>query len=345
MNIFRLQSHTVRRAARVCVPVVASVFILWLARGILKEVFGMIIGAAIFCFLAEPLAGLFEKRLNRNLSVLCAFASFVLLIAAFLLLLFPAIVSEGSQLVQTLPRSVSLIRTWVTQGRQLLTNQLPEIQLPAPSLSSEQLPALAAGTFKFAGSVADAFYRLSLMVVLSYFFLCDKERLLILLELLIPRSMRSTAVRMGNAVCRELRTYLRSQSIIAAVVGTLTAVGMSIVGLDFAIILGIIVGLLNMIPYFGPLIGAIPAVMTALSDGLQAVAMTIAILWLVQQIDNTLISPRVMSSQTGISPAIVLLSIFIGSGLGGILGMLLAMPVVMSFRTVFRVFVQRYENV
>lgn len=345
MNTLRLPPHRIKRAARIGVPVVIVVIILWLARSILKDVFIMIIGAAILCFLAEPLVNLFERRLNRSLSVLCAFASFALLFCAFLLLLFPAIISEGSQLAQTLPRSVSLIRAWLAQGRRMLTNQLPEIQLPTPSLFSEQLPALAAGTFRFAGGIADAFYRFSLMVVLSYFLLCDKARLLILMELLIPRSMRSIAVQMGNAVCRELRTYLRSQSIIAAAVGTLTAVGMSIVGLDFAIILGIIVGLLNMIPYFGPLIGAIPAVMTAFSDGLQAVAITIAILWLVQQIDNTLISPRVMSSQTGISPAVVLLSIFIGSGLGGILGMLLAMPVVMSFRTVFRVFVQRYENV
>jgi predicted PurR-regulated permease PerM len=73
--------------------------------------------------------------------------------------------------------------------------------------------------------------------------------------------------------------------------------------------------------------------------------MTIAVLWLVQQIDGTLISPRIMSSQTGISPAAVLLSVFVGSGLGGIVGMLFAMPIIMSLRTVFRVFVQRYKNV
>lgn len=345
MRTFYLHPHRIRRAARVCVPAVIAAFILWFARGILKDAFVIVVGAAILCFLAEPMVSLFERRLNRGLSVFCAFASFVLLIAAFLLLLFPAIISEGEQLAQTLPRSVSLIRTWLARGRRMLTNQLPEIQIPAPSLSSDQLPALAAGTVRFAGSMADSFYRVSLMAVLAYFFLCDKERLLILMELLIPRSMRSTAVQMGNAVCRELRTYLHSQSIIAAAVGALTAIGMSIVGLDFSIILGIIVGLLNMIPYFGPLIGAIPAVITALSNGFQAVVMTVAILWLVQQIDNTLISPRVMSSQTGISPAVVLLSIFIGSGFGGILGMLLAMPVVMSFRTVFRVFVQRHENV
>ena len=83
----------------------------------------------------------------------------------------------------------------------------------------------------------------------------------------------------------------------------------------------------------------------ALSNGWQTAAMAVVVLWLVQQIDGTLISPRIMSSLTGLSPSAVLLAIFIGSGIGGVVGMLLALPVLMSFRTIYRVFVQRHENV
>lgn len=334
-----------RKATRILVAAASVSLTLWLVRNVLKDVLIVVAGACVVCFLADPLARLFEKKFDRKLSVLFALGVFIASLFAVLLLLLPAFISEGIQLARTLPQSVALIRQWVAQVFQWLESQFPGIKIPSPELGTGQLPALAMGTFRFAGSIADLFYRLSLMVVLSYFFLCDKEKLLILLELMIPRTMRRTAVHIGNAVCRELRIYLKSQGLISLTVGTLTAFGLAAAGLDSAILLGAIVGILNMIPYFGPLIGAVPAVFTALSGGFQAAVITIAILWLIQQIDSTLISPRVMSSQTGVSPAIVLLSIFIGSGLGGIAGMLFAMPVVVTFRTVFRVFVQRYENV
>lgn len=345
MISFRSQSVNFSKAVRLFVAGATIGLTLWLSRRVLKDALIVVAGASVLCFLLDPIANFFERKLDRNLSVLCALVACLLLLLTALILLLPALISEGIQLAQTLPHSIALIKDWLARTAQWLENQFPGLQIAMPSLSSDQLPTLAAGTFRFAGSIADRFYRLSLMVVLSYFFLCDKEKLLILLELLIPRVIRKTTVQMGNAVCRELRIYLKSQGIIAGTVGTLTAAGLAAAGLDSAILLGAIVGILNMIPYFGPLIGAVPAVLTALSDGFQAAAITVAVLWLVQQIDSTLISPRVMSSQTGISPAVVLLAIFVGSGLGGIVGMLFAMPTVMSIRTVFRVFVQRYENV
>ena len=183
------------------------------------------------------------------------------------------------------------------------------------------------------------------MFVLGYFFLCDHDRLLIRMELLVPRAVRPTAVRMGNAVCRELRLYLRGQGLIALAVGALAAVGLALIGLRSALVLGVIVGVLNMIPYFGPVLGGIPAVLAALGGGWKKAALTVFVLWAVQQADGMVISPRILGGVTGLSPAAVLIAIFVGSHVCGILGMLLALPVLMTFRTAYRIFVQRHENV
>lgn len=336
---------SIRRSMRLAAVVAAASFLLFMVRKTLLDALVVVAGAAAVAFLVEPLARLYEKRFSRNLAALCALLTCLGALVLAVLLLLPSLVTEAMELTRELPQSVEMVKVWLTSAVDWIESNLPGIELPTPSFAGEQLPRLAQGTISFAGSIADFFYRFSLMVVLGYFFLCDRQRMLIRLELLVPRSMRRTAVRMGNAVCRELKVYLRGQGMIAVLVGALSAAGLALVGVRSALVLGVIVGVLNMIPYFGPVIGAVPAILMALGSGWKTALYAAAMLWLVQQIDSTLISPRIMSSLSGVSPATVLLAIFIGSSLGGIVGMLLAMPAVMAFRTVFRVFVQRYENV
>lgn len=313
-------------------------------RGALLDAFGLVFGAAAIAFLAEPIARRLEGRLRRSAAALGALASLfaALVLAAWLLL--PALIAEAVELAQALPDSIEMVRRWIGELSAWLEAHLPGLSLPSLPMGESPLPALAEGTIGLAGGVADALYRLSLMVVLSYFLLCDRDRLMIRLELLAPQRVRGTLVRMGKAVCRELKLYLRGQGMIAAIVGTLAALGLALVGVRSALVLGITVGVLNMIPYFGPVLGGIPAVLMALGGGLNTALAAAAVLWLVQQLDGTLISPRIMSGLTGLSPAMVLLAIFVGSSVGGIGGMLLALPVLMTARTIYRVYVQRNER-
>ena len=330
------------RLAAIAVPVVVAVF---LFRSVIFSVAGIVFGGSAIAFLLEPLAKFYENQLSRSLSALFAILTVLAALTAAAWLLLPALVSELISLSSALPESIELVKGWLSDLSGWIQSHFPGLTVPSPKLDSARLPDLAAGTISFAGNVADTFYRLSLMVVLSYFLLTDRRQLMIRLELLIPQSARRTAVRMGNAVTREMKLYLRGQGMIAFAVGALAVAGLSVIGLPSALALGVIIGILNMIPYFGPVLGGIPAVLTALAIGWEKALMTVFVLWLVQQLDSTLISPRIMSGLTGFSPGVVLLAVFAGSSLGGIVGMLLALPLLMTFRTVFRVFVQRHENV
>ena len=333
-----------RGAARAgAILLAAAALAVWMG-GALLDAAGLAFGAAAVAFLAEPLARRFERRLSRSLAALSALACLFAALALAGALLLPALISEAAELARALPASVEMVRGWIDAAAAWLESHLPGVELPAMPAGESALPALAEGTILFAGGVADAVYRLSLMVVLGYFLLCDRDRLMIRLELLAPQPARGTLVRMGKAVCRELKLYLRGQGLIAAIVGALAALGLWLVGVRSALVLGVAVGIFNMIPYFGPILGGIPAVLTALGGGLQTALMAAAVLWIVQQIDGALISPRIMSGLTGLSPAAVLLAIFVGSGVGGVLGMLLALPALMAARTVYRVYVQRNER-
>ena len=118
-----------------------------------------------------------------------------------------------------------------------------------------------------------------------------------------------------------------------------------IIGVRSALVLGLLIGVMNMIPYFGPFIGGAPAVLIALTDGWQKAALTFAALVLIQQLDGSWLSPRVLGSVTGFSPALVLVGLYAGASLGGVAGMLFALPVMLVIRTLFRVFVQKCENI
>ena len=334
-----------RRMLRIGLPAALIALAAFFMRRLLGEALTLILGAAAVAFLLEPLTRVYERRLARPRAALAAMGTVLGALAAAIWLLLPSLIQEATLLARQLPESLKQVQSALASASAWLEAQLPGVRLPKPQLDSAMLSSLAGGTLSVAGSVADFSCLVSLMFVLGYFFLCDRDRLLIRMELLVPRAVRPTAVRMGNAVCRELRLYLRGQGLIALAVGALAAVGLALIGLRSALVLGVIVGVLNMIPYFGPVLGGIPAVLAALGGGWKKAALTVFVLWAVQQADGMVISPRILGGVTGLSPAAVLIAIFVGSHVCGIPGMLLALPVLMTFRTAYRIFVQRHENV
>lgn len=316
-------------------------------RGLLLQVGVLTLGAGLLCFVVSPLARFYEKKLSRPAAALAALLCVGALAGGLLWLLVPPVYRQMMALVQALPESIARLADWLESLRRGLQARMPALSLPEFDAAGllGPLTGIAGGTVSLAVNLADRIGQASMMAVLAFFFLCDRERLLLRLELLLPQAWRSTAVSMGNAVCRELRLYLRGQLLIAGAVSLLSVAALTLVGVGNALALGLIIGLLNMIPYFGPFIGGAPAVLIALGDGWQRAAMTLAALNIVQQLDGNWISPRIMGSLTGFSPAAVLVGIYAGARLGGVAGMLFALPVMMSLRTVFRIFVQKCENI
>ena len=314
---------------------------------VLGAVAALVAGAAALAFLLAPLCRRLEGALGAGLAASACLLGLLILLAALLWLLAPALIRQAADLISALPAALQALRAlgeklsaWLREVG-LENARIPQLDMGG---LGDGVLRFAAGTVSFAGGVANAVSQISMAAVLSAFLLIDRKNLLLRLELCVPLRLRATAVRMGAAAGREVRLYLRAQAMVSLAVGALSALGLWLAGVRSALVLGIVVGILNMIPYFGPILGGIPAVLMALSSGFQTAIAAVAVLWLVQQIDGALISPRIMSGLTGLSPASVLLAIFIGSGVGGILGMLLALPALMAVRTVYRVYVQRNER-
>ena len=333
------------RRLMVLIPVLLAGIIAF--RRAFLDVAGLVAGGAVTAFLIAPLAKLFERRLPRRIASAAALIAIVLLSGSVLWLTLPVVLRELQQLGQALPHSLEAVAAWTNALSAWAQARLPGIELPKFPLDSATafLTDVIRQAMAAIGSLANGATRLSLMLILGCFFLCQRDALLLRLELLSPLGLRPKCVRAGRALARELRLYLQGQLLIAASVGVLAVAGLWLVGLQSALVLGAFVGVMNIIPYFGPFIGGVPAVVAALAGGWQAALMCAGMLILVQQIDSTLLSPRIMGSLIGLSPATVLIATYAGGSAAGIVGMLIALPVLMSIRTVFRVFVQNYENI
>lgn len=342
-----LRRYAPRRKRAIGIALFLAAFVAAVVfRRVLLEVAQLLIGAALVAFLAEPLCRQFEKKLPRSSAALAGLATIGLAVFGALWLATPVILREIAGLAQALPDSLERISDWARQITGRLSDWLPGFAVPDASLADvlPPLPDIAAGAMAAAANIADIAARAALALALSYFLLRDRERLLLRLEMLLPQSVRHGAVGFGNGLLRELRVYLRGQLLIALAVAVLAAAGLAAIGVRSPLVLGPIVGLLNMIPYFGPYIGGIPAVLVALNDGWQKTLMAVAVLAAVQQADGWLISPRIMGGLTGFSPGLVLVGIFAGAQVAGVAGMLLAMPVMMLVRALYKFSVQRAEK-
>ena len=315
---------------------------------VLRAVVALVAGAAALAFLLAPLCRRLEGALGAGLAASACLLGLLILLAALLWLLAPALVRQAADLISALPAALQALRAlgeklsaWLREVG-LENARIPQLDMGG---LGDGVLRFAAGTVSFAGGVANAVSQISMAAVLSAFLLIDRKNLLLRLELCVPLRLRATAVRMGAAAGREVRLYLRAQAMVSLAVGALSALGLWLAGVRSALALGLLVGLFNLIPYFGPVLGAVPALAAALTSGWQTAAFAAVVLVVVQQLDGLLISPRVMGALTGLGPAAVLVGVFAGGCALGVPGMLLALPAMMVFRTCVRVFVQRDENI
>ncbi|MGB2896144.1 MAG: AI-2E family transporter [Anaerolineales bacterium] len=179
-----------------------------------------------------------------------------------------------------------------------------------------------------------------LMIVMSFYFLVDFEKLRPAMHNFIPASYRQDFDHLLTQTDRIWRAFLRGQVLLGVIVGVITSGLMTIVGLDFPIAIGVIAGFMELIPMFGPVITGVFAALIALFQlvnpwGLSPFGYTVLILgifFLIQQVENLILVPRIMGESLDIHPLVVFIAVLAGGILAGFIGILLASPVVATLR-------------
>lgn len=304
------------------------VFLLYSVRGILLP----FILAIIIAYVLNPFVEKLEQYKIRRI-----FGIIIVYIAVFGILLvagyygFPVIIKQITSLGETIP-------TYTSQIQQILNSfyrNYKNFSIPVSLRESidRNLLVIQKTIISHLSSVVSILFGIfsrifSIIVapILAFYLLKDKEEICQIIVKTIPLSNRSELLQLWEEIDTVLTKFIRGHLTVAFIVGAGTAVGLSIIGMDYPLLLGIITGLTNIIPYFGPIIGGIPAVLLALLKSQTLAFYVIIVIVVVQQLESNFISPRVLGSSVGLHPLLVIFVLLAGGEIWGIVGMLVAVP-------------------
>ena len=337
------QPYTFDRVIRIlfgAVFVVGLFYLIYILRGALLP----FLVAWIVAYMLNPLV-VYNKRVfklkGRVIAIALAFLEVLVTLALLAVLVLPSIIDEIGVMRRLLSDYVyhSSNLPFVPQAVHDFIRQNVDFTQLSNLLSREQWLSVIEESFSGAwgfitGSVGEIINIVSWLIVLLYivFILLDYDKILVGFQRMIPQRYRPTVVSIVNDIEESMNRYFRGQALVAGLVGILFCIGFLIVGLPLAIVLGLFIGVLNMVPYL-QLVGLIPTVLLCFVSASETgtnfwllFGACILVFIVVQLIEDIFIVPRVMGKVTGLNPAIILLSLSIWGTLLGFVGMIIALP-------------------
>ncbi len=302
--------------------------LLWLTRSVLTP----FLFALVLAYLLAPLVETFVRHgIRRVWAILMVYALLGIAMAAVIIYMIPLLVQESVHVIHMVPTLVSSAQgSWDVWLRRLHQAPIPASLRAAINGTGTHLQGQLLGVLK--GLIGAIFGLvpgvLSLIVapVLGFYFLKDLERIRMRFWDIVPVEWRSSMFKLGFDVDRALNGFIRGQLTVALVVGVLSTIWVFILGIPFPILIGALVTLTDVIPYVGPIAGALPAVLLALNMSPLTALYTIVGFVAIHQLEGAVIAPKVMGESVGLHPLVVVFAILAGGELGGIVGLLIAVP-------------------
>lgn len=271
------------------------------------------------------------RKIGRVFAVLIIYASVALLFAgAFYFLAIPLFI-ELQQFLALLPTYLGSIDTStpmqnVTSGIGDIINNLPIGEIIERINST--VSSLSQGALTAASTFLGGFLNFVLIVVLSFYLSVQQDGITSFLRTISPSAHRKYVVNLWNRSEQKIGLWLQGQLLLGIIVGVLTYLGLALLGIQHALLLGFLAGVFELIPLFGPILSAIPAIAVAFVGGGFTPAFLVTGLYvIIQQFESQLIYPLVVKKVVGVPPIISIVALVVGAKLAGFLGLLLAVPI------------------
>jgi predicted PurR-regulated permease PerM len=296
---------------------------------------------------ATALAPLVERLrrwgLSQTLAALIAFALLLAIMAAIVAAIAPFFVAQLTQVMSDLPERYAAVRETIATSRSGLVRGLAA-QMPAnpfQGMTGDSGVALGAAVATALPSFGRGLLFGALVLFLSYYWFCYRARAIQAIALLIPIDYRTEATALWNQIEEKIGAFVRGLALLGLIIGVLSAVGYLLIGLPYALTIAVIAGLLEAIPYVGPLLTMVLAGLVGLSVSPAMAAAAISVAAVMQLIESTIVVPRVMDRAVGVRPVVTLLALAMFELLFGLLGALLAVPLAAVFQVLLDRFVLR----
>jgi len=305
--------------------VILGLFFLYLIREVVALVFISVVAAAAL----DPFVDYLQKhKVPRALSIVMIYLVVLSLFSIVVVLLIPPVSEQVGQLARNLPAYYEKVALGFNSLRDGTNTDVPATLPEALSGLSTNLASATSGLFSTLTGIFGGLISFLSFLVITFYLLVQKDGLKFFLRYLAPPQHQDYIMGLIDRVEKRVGMWLRGQLILCLIVGLAVYLGLTILGVKYALLLGVIAALTEIIPYVGPFIGAIPGIFIAFSDSLTKVILVVVVYFIVQQLENYVLTPRVMQRTTGLNAVVVMVGILIGAKLGGIVGALLAVPVI-----------------
>ncbi len=311
----------------------------------IKEILFITLIAAILAAGVAPLVSWLEAvrwtrsgwRLPRAWAIALTFLAIIVGVLIVSALVLTPLVRESQQFMANLPERI-MRYAWIPDISGDISGLMQ--RLPQDLTNVSQYFAPAAGVaFRFLGGIATVIT----ILFMAFYMLVQGPTLREGFLALFPRRDRARAADVIDQIGAKFGGWVRGQLLLGLIIGIAAGVGMAAIQMPYPYLLGIIAGVLELVPMLGPTLGSIPAIFLALFQPSWKLIFTIVWYLIIQQTEGNFIVPRVMRSAVGLSPLLTILALFIGGTLVGIAGALLAIPVAAALQVIVGEIVRRFR--
>jgi predicted PurR-regulated permease PerM len=329
--------------------------VIWAARHVLLPyVLGLVLA-----YLLLPLVNWLDRhmpdrmhqwRLARPLSIILTYLLLIAIAGTIVAFFVPLIADQIKVLVNNWPSLTSRVQDWGSRGWGWYKSILDALQSISPTwrqtietglqnLAADAIAAVQQGAVATARTVSSTISFIIGLIVIPFwlfYILHDESQVKSGILRAIPQQLRPDVECLARLIDDVLSAYIRGQLLLVLFVGGMATIALLIIGVPFALVLGLIAGMFEMLPFVGPILGAVPAVLVALlTDPGSAIWVAVSF-FAIQQVENLILVPRISGESVKLHPAMVMVVLVIGNELAGFLGMLVAVPITAVIRDVFK---------
>jgi len=270
---------------------------------------------------------LVTKGLPRVLSVVLIYLVSVVMLVSFFYFFLPPLANEASDFFKALPEYMESLN--ISSSLEEITQQSDDMMLSEQFMQLQGvLKASSSSALGAASAVFGGIMSFVLIVVLSFYFAVQEGGLNRFLRLITPPKQQEYIIDLWRRAQIKIGLWLQGQLLLSLIVGVLVYIGLLLLGVEYALLLALVAAVLELIPVFGSILAAIPAVVIAFLTGSPTLAILVIVLYVViNQLQGNLIYPLVVQKVLGVPPLVVILAIIAGAQLAGFLGILIAVPV------------------
>lgn len=301
----------------------------WIASFVPSLVFALLL-SALLAFVLKPLVKFLEFRLGlrRSIAILCVFVLGGGSVVLASMELVPVLIERAQLLYEqfrNFPFQVKL-----NEAAQDLAKHIPFVDPTTASLKANAM--IATVTESIGAAVEDVFSLIAIFAIIpfvTYFVLAEGDAALKNLIQRVPNKYFEMSLNVLNKIERDLVGYLRGWILDSIIIGVLSIAGLWLIGVDYPILIGTVAGIANLVPYLGPVVGAVPAFLVSLTQfgDFRMLVPIIVLSVAIQAIDNIIVQPLCFAKTVDMHPLTVILVLLVGNELMGVAGMLVAIPI------------------